>query len=76
MRQWTLALAGGSEEERGDLAAMLAWIHWALGRGSIAQRLTDVALDRNPGSDLAVSVDAVTRVGRLPEWAFRADPRP
>lgn len=71
----TAAAAGGSEEERGDLAAMLAWTHWALGRSSIAQRLAAAALQRNPGSDLAASVATLTRVGRLPEWAFRAEPR-
>lgn len=69
------AAAGASEEERGDLAAIAAWSQWALGRGSLAARLAAIATGLNPGSDLAASVTTMTRIGRLPEWAFRPDPR-
>lgn len=49
---------------------MLAWLSWALGRGSVAGIFIDAALAIDPGYSMAGLLDAVVCSGYLPEWAF------
>lgn len=49
---------------------MLAWLSWALGRGSVAGVFIDTALAIDPGYSMASLLDAVVCSGHLPEWAF------
>ncbi len=62
------------DADRASVDGMLAWLHWALGAGSIAAELARRALEREPDRDLALLVAARTTAGDLPEWAFREDP--
>jgi hypothetical protein len=49
---------------------MLAWLSWALGRGSVAGIFIDqaLAIDRRYG--MALLLDALFGSGHLPEWAY------
>lgn len=62
--------------ERTGITAMLAWLHWSLGASTIAGHLADAALTTDPGHGLARIIDGLIRSSVLPEWAWRADPRP
>jgi hypothetical protein len=53
---------------------MAAWLHWSLGAGTVADRLAQQALAVCPQDSLARSVDGLVRCGRLPDWAFAAEP--
>jgi hypothetical protein len=68
------ALALLEPRDRAPLAACAAWLHWALGRGSLASGFVDLALDVDPRQPLALLLAAKLRRGELPEWAFRAEP--
>ncbi|MFD1722625.1 DUF4192 family protein [Amnibacterium endophyticum] len=61
-------------EERAPVEGMLAWLHWAVGGGSIAGVLAERALALDPGRDVPSLVLARVQRGELPEWAFREDP--
>ncbi|TXN31095.1 DUF4192 domain-containing protein [Lacisediminihabitans profunda] len=50
---------------------MLAWLSWALGRGSVAGRYIDEARAIQPDYGMAVVLDTMFSNGLLPEWAFR-----
>jgi hypothetical protein len=50
----------------------LAWLQWALGRGSVAGSLAQQALAIDPGYGFAGLLLTVLDAGRLPEWAFAA----
>lgn len=49
---------------------MLAWLSWALGRGSVAGLFIDKALRVDPGYGMALLLDTLLGTGHLPEWAF------
>lgn len=49
---------------------MTAWLLWALGRGSAAGALLDVALGIEPGHTMANLLADHLGSGALPEWAF------
>jgi hypothetical protein len=53
--------------------SVLAWLHWALGRGSVAGILAEQALTIDPGYGFAGLLLGMLDAGRLPEWAFEAD---
>lgn len=61
-------------EDRAPVDGMRAWLHWALGGGSVAARLAERSLAAEPGRDVPTLVAALTAQGRLPDWAFREDP--
>lgn len=61
-------------EDRAPIDGMLAWLHWALGGGSLAGALADRAEGVDPGRDVPAFVRSRVERGMLPEWAFRADP--
>ncbi|WP_346233569.1 DUF4192 domain-containing protein [Parafrigoribacterium mesophilum] len=48
----------------------LAWLQWALGRGSVAGILAQQALSIQPDYGFARLLSAMLDAGRLPEWAF------
>jgi hypothetical protein len=49
---------------------VLAWLHWALGRGSVAGILVEKALTIDPDYGFARLLLTMLDAGRLPEWAF------
>jgi len=53
---------------------MLAWLSWALGRGSVAGIFVDQALALDPEYSMARLLYTLFSTGRLPEWAYAATP--
>lgn len=49
---------------------MLAWLSWALGRGTAAGGYLDMARSIDPGYSMAELLDSVVSNGMVPEWAF------
>lgn len=49
---------------------MLAWLSWALGRGSVAGIFIDQALAIDPGYSMARLLNTLVCSGHLPEWAY------
>ena len=49
---------------------MLAWLSWALGRGSVAGLFIDQALELDPDYSMARLLHTLFGTGRLPEWAY------
>lgn len=62
------------ERHRAPLLTMLAWLHWSLGRGSVAGRFVDLALTVDARYGLAGLLARMVAAGMLPEWAYRAEP--
>ncbi|HEY0247821.1 MAG TPA: DUF4192 family protein [Gryllotalpicola sp.] len=54
-----------------EALAVLAWLHWSQGSGSIAGRFVDRARAIDPDFGFAELLAAVLGQGRLPEWAYR-----
>lgn len=50
--------------------AVLAWLHWAIGKGTAARAMLDRALAADPDHGLAGLLHAFLGSGRLPEWLF------
>ena len=50
---------------------MLAWLSWALGRGSVAGMFIDQALAIDPAYGMAGLLNAVVSCGHLPDWAYQ-----
>ena len=49
---------------------ILAWLSWALGRGSVGGMFLDRALAIDPGYSMALLLNTLFSSGHLPEWAF------
>jgi hypothetical protein len=49
---------------------MLAWLSWALGRGSVAGIFIDRALQIDPGYGMALLLETLIGSGHVPEWAY------
>ncbi len=49
---------------------MLAWLSWAMGRGSVAGIFIDRALAVDPRYGMAGLLDTLVSSGYLPDWAF------
>ena len=49
---------------------ILAWLSWALGRGSVGGIFLDRALAIDPNYGMALLLSTVLASGHLPEWAF------
>lgn len=60
---------------RAPVLTALAWLHWALGRGSVAGRFLDLARAADPPYAFADLLTARLAAGVLPEWAFRDRPQ-
>lgn len=68
-----LTLVGRVEgDDRLAPLCMLAWLSWALGRGSHAGRFIAAALAIDPGYGMADVLHTLTSSGLLPEWVFLA----
>jgi hypothetical protein len=57
-------------ENRCPCLASLAWLNWALGRGSVAGEYARAALAVGPDHGFAQLIHTVVERGMLPEWAF------
>jgi hypothetical protein len=69
-----LAAAHLPARERAPLFSMAAWLHWALGHGSIAGAFADRAARDDPRYPFAELLQNLFASGALPEWAFREQP--
>ncbi|GAB3617846.1 hypothetical protein GCM10027416_24030 [Okibacterium endophyticum] len=52
------------------LLCMIGWLHWSLGRGSIAGRWVDKACIADPAYPLAHLLATLLATGHLPDWAY------
>ena len=69
--QLLLTVVSRAEDaERPAPLCMLAWLNWALGRGSRAGRYIDEARAIDPSYGMAELLDTMVSNGMLPEWAF------
>ncbi|WP_243063654.1 DUF4192 domain-containing protein [Humibacter sp. RRB41] len=57
--------------DRAPALASLAWLNWALGRGSLAGEYVEQARAVDPGYSFAELVETMLTAGMLPEWVFR-----
>ncbi|MFO7690679.1 MAG: DUF4192 family protein [Cryobacterium sp.] len=53
---------------------MLAWLSWALGRGTVAGLFLEQALSIDEQYSMALLLNEMLGSGRLPEWAFFVPP--
>ena len=65
-------VARAPRDHRPPLLSILAWLNWALGRGSVAGRFVDAARAIDPGYGFAEILDTMLARGMLPEWAFES----
>jgi hypothetical protein len=68
----TAVTARAPKSARPAPLCVLAWLHWALGRGSVAGLLVEQALAIDPDYGFARLLLTMLDAGRLPEWAFEA----
>ncbi len=59
-----------ADAKRPPLLCMLAWLNWALGRGSRAGVYLEEALTIDPQYSMAQLLNTMLSNGMLPEWAF------
>ncbi|MFF2275046.1 DUF4192 family protein [Agromyces sp. NPDC058126] len=63
-------IADAPDPHRPGPLCIMAWLMWALGRGSAAGALLDAALELDPEHTMATLLDRHLGSGALPEWAF------
>jgi hypothetical protein len=68
-------IADAPVEARPGACCIAAWLAWALGRGSVAGSLLDLALEIDPEHSMARLLDGFIGTGALPDWAFVRDAR-
>lgn len=68
------AIADAPRDRRPGPLCILAWLLWALGRGSAAGAILDAALELDPGHTMAMLLLRHLGSGALPEWAFVRPP--
>ena len=61
-------------DRRAPVLTAIAWLHWALGRGTLAGRFVDLARSADPAYSLATLMAALLAGSVLPEWAYRDTP--
>ena len=59
-----------SGADRAPLVASLAWLHWALGHGSIAAEYIDQSRAADPHYPFAELIEALLNSGMVPDWVF------
>ncbi|GAA2000200.1 DUF4192 family protein [Microbacterium ulmi] len=59
------------EDRRAGCLATAAWLSWALGRSTHAERYAVQACESEPEHGLAEIVRSFVHAGHLPDWAFR-----
>jgi hypothetical protein len=69
--KWLVAVA--PRPARPAPLVMLAWLNWALGRGTSASLLIRRALEVDADYGMATLLHQLFASGHLPEWAFAAD---
>lgn len=60
--------------QRPGILAMCAWLSWALGRSTHADRYARQALRIEPAHGLSDIVQSFVQAGHMPDWAFRPKP--
>jgi hypothetical protein len=63
--------AAAPRELRAGPLATCAWLAWALGRSTHAERYASLACEIEPEHGLAEIVRSFVMAGHLPDWAFR-----
>ncbi len=71
----SFATAHAPREDRPTMLCVLAWLHWALGRGSSAGRLLTSAAAIRPEHELTALVNTLTVAFALPSWVLDRDLR-
>ncbi|MFT4219855.1 MAG: DUF4192 family protein [Microbacterium sp.] len=64
------AIAHVDPLDRPGPLCILAWLHWALGQGSVANRHISMARAIEPEHGMAQALHALFASGKLPEWVF------
>ncbi|MFF2496147.1 DUF4192 family protein [Agromyces sp. NPDC058064] len=67
-------VADAPESHGAGPLCILAWLLWALGRGSAAGAILDTALELDPDHTMATLLLRHLGSGALPEWAFARPP--
>ncbi|MGR0220322.1 DUF4192 family protein [Agromyces sp. ZXT2-6] len=67
-----VAIANAPRSHRAGALCVASWLSWALGRGSAAGALIDLALDCDRAHGMAQVLAGLFGTGTLPEWAFGA----
>lgn len=67
-------VASAPRRNRPAPLCMLAWLSWALGRGSVAGIFVEQALSIDPDYGMALLLNTVVCSGILPEWAYAVPP--
>ncbi|UIP58161.1 hypothetical protein DSM26151_10320 [Agromyces marinus] len=71
------AIGSAPAGRRSGALCVAAWLAWAIGRGSAAGTLIDLALGEEPEHSMSRLLHGFFGSGALPEWAFsEALPRP
>ncbi|TDW29154.1 DUF4192 domain-containing protein [Cryobacterium psychrophilum] len=65
-----LVVASAPRPTRTAPLCMLAWLSWALGRGSVAAIFIDRALAIDPSYGMAVLLHRMLSSGLLPDWVY------
>lgn len=65
------AAAAAPRAARPGALAMCAWLSWALGRSTHAERYAVAACEIEPEHGLSEIVRSFVHAGHLPDWAFR-----
>jgi hypothetical protein len=63
-------LSATLEHSHAGVLALLAWMEWALGKSSVAEVHTKMALAIDPEHGLSEIVQSFITAGHLPAWAF------
>jgi hypothetical protein len=67
-----VAIANSPRSAQAGALCTAAWLSWALGRGSAAGALIDLALEADPDHGMALALARLFGSGTLPEWAFQS----
>jgi hypothetical protein len=67
-----VAIANSPRSDQAGALCTAAWLSWALGRGSAAGALIDLALEADPDHGMALALARLFGSGTLPEWAFQS----
>jgi len=65
-----VVVASAPRSARPAPLCMLAWLSWALGRGSVAAIFIDQALSISPDYGMAVLLRGLLSSGLLPDWVY------
>lgn len=65
-----MLVARADDSERPAPLCMLAWLSWALGRGSLAGQFIDLARAIDPSYGMVELLDTMLSNGMMPEWVF------